>query len=223
MLQATGDGSTISVHSGDLSMSGGAEISATTDAVGRGGEISIVADRSVVISGVDRNPEQTPTALFSNSQGEGDAGGIRVQTPLLRLESGGGIVAETTLDGNAGDISIDVGRLEITGGSQIDSTTSAESLGPGDPGVTVGNGGSIDVRASHSILISGRSETDFSRISTFSRERTVGSAGQIHISTPSLTIKDGGGIAATTNGAGDGGTSRSTSARSRSRAAARCS
>src|SRR5262249_11571676 len=200
---AATEGSQIALRAGTISLRDGARVTATSLTSARGGSIDIAADDLMVLSGHDNDAKSTPTAVFSNAQGTGDAGDISVKARTLRLEDGAAINAETETNAKGGDISVDVGRLEILGTSQIDSSTGP--LSASDP-ITVGNGGNLDVRASNGILISGRADDAlFARLSTDAKERTRGSAGTITVHTPLLEITEGGGIAASTRGAGDGG------------------
>ncbi|TMA34097.1 MAG: CHAT domain-containing protein [Deltaproteobacteria bacterium] len=202
-ISATGAGSEIVLRAGSLTLRDGARVTATSLTSARGGSIDVDVGDLVHLIGHDNDALKTPTAIFSNAQGGGDAGDISVKAQTIRLEDGGEIVAQTETNGNAGDISVDVGRLEILGTSQIDTSTGP--LSPSEPDTT-GNGGDIHIRTGDSILIAGRADgRNFARLSTFAGERTTGNAGTIDVHTPLLEITDGGGIATTTRGAGDGG------------------
>jgi filamentous hemagglutinin family protein len=205
-VAATGAGAQVRVDAGEIRLFDGARISATTFEAGSGGQIEVRADDSILIRGRDNDEDRSPTGIYSNSQGTGDAGSILVETGLLQLDQGGGIFAQTTGNGNAGDIVVDVERLEIRDTSQIDSSTSAQSLPAGSTGTTSGMGGNVTVRASDSVLLSGGlDDVEFARLSTFAKPQTTGSAGSILVETPLLEIEDGAGISATTSGAGAGG------------------
>lgn len=94
------------------------------------------------------------------------------------------ILAETYGAGNAGSLEVQVGRLTLTGGAQIDSSTFG-----------AGRGGTVTVMASDAITISGRdSEGDPSGL--FSSTFGPGDAGRMAISAPLLIIADSGAIQA---------------------------
>ena len=96
--------------------------------------------------------------------------------------------------GNAGGLDVQVGRLVLTGGSQIDSSTRAGRTG---------RGGELMVTASEAIAISGRGSLGVSGL--FSGTSGEGAGGAVTIDTPLLTM-DGGLIPAFTVGAGNAGT-----------------
>ncbi len=213
-IAGPGAAGNISVGASDIQITGGGQISTTSSTSGRGGEMDIHASRSILLSGVDainlHGLVDNPSALFSNAEGSGNAGSIHVRTPELRLEDGGGLIAQTTGNGRGGSIFVDVDALVIRGIGQIDASTSGLSLGPDDPGLTIGQGGDIYVSATRSVTISGRIDDDlnFSRISTISLARSSGDAGRIEVVTPELHVFDGGGITARSEGTGKAGNLR---------------
>ncbi len=206
-----GDGpaGTIRVSARSASLEGGAAISSVSFGRGAGGVIDLSLSGDLSISGL--SPEGVVRGLFSNAQGTGRAGDITVSAGDVRLDDGGAIIAQTTGDAPGGDITLDVGTLEILGTGQIDTSTSAQRfdlLSDADlrGRTTSGAGGRIDVAAREGVSISGRGSVDsFSRISTFSKARSAGVAGSIDVRSPSLVITDGGGIAVTSEGPGDAG------------------
>jgi filamentous hemagglutinin family protein len=196
----------ISVRARDVRLEGGAKISASSNGLGPGGEIALEASGNVELSGFDR--EGNPTGVFANAQGLERGGDVRVQADALRLTDGGGLFAQTTRDAKGGGISVEVRRLEILGPSQIDSSTSGQSIPEDAPEdvTTSGEGGNVEVVASGSALLSGRVDEDnFARISAFSQARSRGKGGSIRVETPLLEILDGGGISARSEGPGDAG------------------
>jgi filamentous hemagglutinin family protein len=202
-LSESGD---ISIWADDVALSGGARITATSVTGGKAGSIAVIADGAIRLVGREASGEQTPSAIFANAEGDGDGGSILVEAHELTLAGGGAIIAQTTGDADGGDITVRVARLVIRDDSQIDSSTSAQSLDPQDPEPTLGRGGQIHVVASERILISGRVDADdFARISTFSKARSAGRAGDILVRTPQLEVENGAGIETTTSGPGGGG------------------
>src|SRR5262249_13361032 len=117
------------------------------------------------------------------------------------------IRAETAVAEPGGNISLEVGTLNVTGGSFIASQTN--SLG-GFFGTGSGQLGDVTVRASDSVGISGRSPTSPSQIFSspsqiFSSTSSSGKGGYVRIFAPSLIMDDGGIIQADTLGTGRGG------------------
>jgi filamentous hemagglutinin family protein len=205
LIGGSGPGGDIDVVAANLAMTGGALIAATSLGSGAGGSVS-VRSPGRELSGRDAGVARGPTAIFSNAQGSGDAGNLVIEAGLLRLADGGAVIAQTTGNGDAGDISVAVRRLEIEQDSQIDSSTSAQSLAEGDPGPTTGLGGDLVIVAREAIRLSGRPRPgNFGQLSTGSQPRSAGAAGSILVETPDLEITDGAGISVTTRGPGAGG------------------
>ncbi len=196
-----GDGGTISVATsgagaagevtlnlGNFSVTGGAQVVSSTTGAGQGGNVTVAATGPVSISGSG----SPPSGLFSTASSTGNAGEITVSTPTLTMADGGTISVATEGDGAAGNISLNVSSLNLTGGAQVvSSTTSA------------GAGGGIAVAATGSVAISGSGSPPSGLFSTAS---STGNAGQITVSTPTLTMGDGGTISVNTAGAGNAGT-----------------
>ena len=186
---SSGDGGKVTVDVERLTLTGGARISTNTQGEGHGGALTIMATDTISIAGTDS--EGTPSGLFSLATRLGDAGRLAVSTPILRMD-GGVISTGSQRAGRAGDIEIKVGRLTLTGGAIIDSST-----------IRTGQGGTVTVTATDSITISGRGE-DF-RSGFLNLAGGQGDSGHVTISAPALSIMDGGIIRTTTLGAGRAG------------------
>jgi filamentous hemagglutinin family protein len=191
-----GDGGTIVVDARRVLLEGGATLSTSSVFIGRPGEISITASDSVTVRG--RDAAGLRSGVFSNTSGA-EGALIRVATPLLLMQDGGGIVAQTRGFGRGGDIEIEVGRLVLESTARIDSSTRSFAV----PAV---DGGNIRVTATESVSISGReSDTEFSGITTIAQPESTGDGGTILATAPVVLIFDGGEISAKALGAGDAG------------------
>lgn len=188
----------ISVAVGSLMLTRGGQIASSTQraATGNGGDVVLSAN-SVSISGtsptgVPSTPFNTnpSSGIFSTAQssGNGNAGQIRVTTPMLSMADGGTISVATSTGGAAGNVALNVGSFNMTTAATINSSTTAS-----------GAGGAIALNAS-SATISGAGTGLFS---TASR---TGNAGQITVSGGSLTVGDGARVSTSTSGAGNAGT-----------------
>lgn len=162
--------------------------------------------------------------IFAISSGQGEAGGIEINTPQLSIMDGSiigtasidegeagavvinaselleidqAIVSVSTLGtGNAGDIEIDTGKLSINNGGQIAATT-----------LDTGNGGNLTVKARELVELRGVFANDLAPSSLLvgsQREEATGDGGSLQIFTPQLIVIDGAAIAATASG-GEGG------------------
>jgi filamentous hemagglutinin family protein len=194
----------ISLDTGKLTLSGGARIQ-SGDLGARSGPVTVNATDSIVISG---------TGGISSQAFSENAATVAISAPTLTIDQG--FVSTSTVGGgNAGPVNVGtpdrpVGTLTLVNGGQI--TSSSEGTSPG-------NGGNLTVYATGPVSISGRSPTGlpvspFSQdassglFSVASRNTTAvnrGNAGQISVTSPTLTISDGGKISVATPGLGSAG------------------
>ncbi len=151
----------IDVKTDSLTLTGGAQISASTFGAGKGGKLSAQID-TMFLSGTDASG--FPSGLFATAlQGStGDAGSLTVKARSLEVRDGAlidvgtfgigdagnmsvtadniflsadeatgfaGIFAQSESEnsGDAGDITITTGRLEMRGRTQISTSTSSAS------------------------------------------------------------------------------------------------
>ncbi|HEY9620210.1 MAG TPA: S-layer family protein, partial [Crinalium sp.] len=75
-------------------------IASDTYGVGQGGDVTIRA-----LGAIDL---RNNSAISSSAAAAGDAGNIRINAQRLRIQRGGGVIANTILDGNGGNIRLDV-------------------------------------------------------------------------------------------------------------------
>ncbi|MFM8004387.1 MAG: S-layer family protein, partial [Dolichospermum sp.] len=93
-----GDSGGITIDTSTLTLENGGFIDASTSGKGNAGKIEIQATEGVTVGGA-LNSRVTAT-------GEGNSGGITIDTSTLTLENGGYISADTSGKGNAGNIAI---------------------------------------------------------------------------------------------------------------------
>ncbi|MEG3902251.1 filamentous hemagglutinin N-terminal domain-containing protein [Microcoleus sp. B4-C5] len=180
----------------------------TKVSTGQGGNINLEAQRLIMRDG---------SYLLSLSRSNRASGNIVIKTNESVELSGGipgtttqTIIGTTTANGNgkAGDITIETKRLTVSNGAGIALSTGA-NIGESVRSTSGGPGGNLTVRASESIEaigVSGVLGTAGFAPSGFSTQ-TFSSApgGDIHLSTPKLTLRDGGIITAASLGAADAG------------------
>jgi filamentous hemagglutinin family protein len=222
-------GNTTIIASGTLTVDGGgSEISTGSNTVGdpsvAGGDIAITV-RDLVLrdsgrirsGGAGEQPGQQVTINASNavsisslagisSQSDARAAGvINISTPRLAMDAGY-ITTSTLNTGGAGQILINANTVGLANGAQIASSTQI---------VASGEAGTITINAAGSISISGIGPaggvgsitfTDVPNSGIFGTTEGTGNAGQITLSTPLLTLAEGGRISVATEGAGSGGT-----------------
>ena len=207
----SGDAGDIEIHVERLEMRGGTGILSRGAFSGDGGELAITA-RDVELSGGESFAFITTGGGFETPEtgDSGDAGNLTITADTIRLRGGAGFTGLTTQINrnakgapNAGDLRLEVGRLEALDGAQI----SASLLGGG------GDGGTVDVTAD-SILIAG-TRSDGAPAGIFASAQTPfgedgdtppsGSGGDINITTSDLEVRDSGEISVFSNGLGNSG------------------
>lgn len=183
---AGGDGSTITLRTGSIDLSGGAQVDASTRGAGRGGSITVENRGDIRISGSRLDPTQE----------DPDTKGP------LKLPSGffanAGRLENSNRQGDAGSIVISTANLSVLAGGEISSTAQRGSLG---------QGGSVTVRATGTVSVDGRDETGKSSgivANTFS----LGDAGTLDITADRLEVTNDGRIQSLTESSGDGGSIR---------------
>ncbi|BAY33525.1 filamentous hemagglutinin-like protein [Nostoc carneum NIES-2107] len=195
---------------------------------GRGGNIQIFADDSILLNGL--------ALILSSSTGQGDAGNIQLETRSLTLTNGGNIGTQSAGLGNSGNLLVNAsdsvtlsgtttfinpltGDTSITGSrlttsafgtgqsGQLTINTQRLSISDGGDITTrsgeVGRGGDLTINAKDLVEVVGNSPNNLSTIST----STIGSgdAGSMRINTGLLSIRDGGRVLTSTFGKGNGG------------------
>ena len=179
----------------------------SADAVGDGGNVDMTTGSFTASDGA---------FVSVNTSGQGNAGNIAIDSDSLSLTNGSSFSANTRDRGNAGNISIDAADIAIDGqGNSEDSTglfsnVSSDAVGDGGnvdlvaESIDISNGGAIDLRsfgqgnggnvtidATDSIVIenSDPSSSNNNTINTsVSGENARGSAGDIDITTNSLSF-----------------------------------
>ena len=193
-LELTG-GAQIFNGTGSREFRNGMPLFTGTGGPGQGGTLTVHARDSITIAGHD--PQGFRSGLFSNAQfGTGRAGDLHVTAPTLELRDQGTLQSLTTDRGNAGNIVVNVGKVIVADGAQIDSGADVGSTG---------RGGSVTVTATEAISIVGRGSPDEMNSGFFSRTMGPGDAGRIVISTPRLTMMAVGTVSTATSGAGHAG------------------
>jgi large exoprotein involved in heme utilization and adhesion len=147
-----GNGGNLTIETGQLFIQNGAVISNATLSSGSGGTLEVNANESVELSGTSEDG----------------------QRPSL-------LTAVTTGIGNAGDLTIETGKLIVRNGGNVSASSSGQ-----------GEGGTLDVTASEFVEVIGRSAKGFRSALT---ARTAGfgdtTAGNLRINTGKLFVRDG--------------------------------
>ncbi|MEH1935823.1 MAG: S-layer family protein [Nostoc sp.] len=172
----SGNAGDISVNANSLLLSNGATLTSATFGSGSSGKVAIRTNHTTVMG-------ESPAGIYSN------------------------ISSFTFATGNAKTLTLDTAKLQILDGGVVAATT-----------FFAGNGGDISINATESIEISGRSPSNNSSINSSSillspllrqkfhlPDKLTANAGNVSITTPSLTVTDGGTVSVTSQGSGNGG------------------
>ena len=153
---STGNAGTISLQLGSLELQNGAQISTSVAGAGNGGDLVIAVDGKATISG--QSGSGFSSGLYSTTSDIGNGGNIGLAANTVSINNQGLVTAESTGDGDAGNITIladksinlekgfihtravtsDGGNIDLGAASQLymlnsEITTSVES-GFGDGG-----------------------------------------------------------------------------------------
>ncbi|MCP4701027.1 MAG: filamentous hemagglutinin N-terminal domain-containing protein [Gammaproteobacteria bacterium] len=205
---ATGNGGNIEISADRISLEEGSQITSNSfiSADGNAGDITVFAREKLSISGCN-TPCSEKSAILSATYSNGNGGEIELATDELFMDAGGEIRAETRLgSGDAGNVSIQTGRLYLHNGAQINVGAGHEKeiRGTGDTGM-------LTVRAEESIVISGQEqilingEKIMRPSALLSNSLGRGNGGNIEIAAPVVTIQNNGKIQAVTRGSGKAG------------------
>ena len=172
----TGNAGNVFVNGNSLLVSSGASLSSATFGSGSGGKVTI-RNTNTTVTG------ESPSGVYSD------------------------IISTTFATGNTKTLTLDTAKLQILDGGVVAATT-----------FFAGNGGDLNINATESIAISGRGQTNNSSINASSirldpslRQRfglpdmLTANAGTVSITTPNLTLTDGGTVSVTNQGSGNGG------------------
>ena len=226
---SSGNGSTITLTTGSISLSNGAQVDVSTRGSGRGGSLVVNNSGGIRIDGtrvVDAAAgNKAPSGFFSNSESSGAAGAIVVSTASLEIV-GGGEVSSSARRGSTGA----GGRIAITAsGNVLVSGTDADGKSSGivsntftgaDAGdieinadsLRVENRGRVQVQSegagrAGSARINARTVALASQGQVSSDARSTGAGGSIDVRARELLAIDGGnsGLFAKTYGPARGG------------------
>ncbi|MDZ8104900.1 MAG: filamentous hemagglutinin N-terminal domain-containing protein [Nostoc sp. DedQUE12a] len=203
----SGKAGDIQIKATSISLTNGAQLSASSHYFGAGGNITLVASDTVELTG---ETTSTPEGIFNNvssnivglSPGEYLSGyipngtfDISTDPAFPEFPSGtvfpSGVFSQTTVasTGKAGNLKIETGRLIINNGAAIATTTFGKNSNAGD----------ISIRASDSIKIDGGS------ILSGVAPNAIGNSGKVELNTSGLELTNSGIVQTQTLGEGVAG------------------
>ena len=178
---ASGNAGNIQLSTKKLTILDGGLIGSPTVAKGDGGDIDLQAE-TVEVLGTNKTGTSFSSVLASSSN-EGDAGNVTINTSQLKLTGGGTVNSSSLSEGNAGSVTINASdKIEVTG--------IASNIPDSQPSQI----------ASSTINPSEALRQLFGITST-----PRGNAGNVNINTPFLNVNQSGEIGVRNEGTGDGG------------------
>ncbi|MEB3282642.1 MAG: S-layer family protein [Lyngbya sp.] len=151
---ATGQGGTITLDTRQLTLTNGAQISATTSGFGQAGNLAIAATESINLVG------ETPrtggsSGLFSRVEAgaTGNGGNIILETHRLTARNGAQVSTDTLGFGNAGDLFVNASEVEVVGSTVDGGFASGLYTQVGQRGS--GNGGNLTINTNQLIVSRG--------------------------------------------------------------------
>ena len=209
-IQELGDGGQLTLNTRELIILDGAQISTAARRNGQGGNATITATDSIFISGTtfDATPVSGSSGIFVSAETNSTAAGgnLSITTEQLTVEAGAKISADTLGQGPAGTATLEVDRLILRDGGQI---RAGSLLGVNFDSTERGAGGTLTVNAAESIDIFGvgtiGNDHTPVRSALVTQAEGTGNAGRLQVSTPRLTLQDGGQITADSSAEGAAG------------------
>ncbi|GET41004.1 two-partner secretion domain-containing protein [Microseira wollei] len=222
-------GGNINIDTQVLSLRDGGNVSSSVSGRGNAGNIEITASDRVQVVGFASGGTLTQYSGLSSNAGfsEAKAGDIEIDTQVLSLHDGANVFAGTGGVGNAGNIQIRATEaVELVGDSTDISTTVFRTATGKGGNITVetrrltlqdgasilastsGNGdaGTILLRASESVELSGSSDIFATTVSTdLVAPSVIGRGGNVTIETGRLHLTQNSTISAVSNTQGTGG------------------
>jgi len=176
---------------------------------GNAGNISLQANDTISLFGTASNGKTSGLSSSSEGSNAGSGGDIKITTGTLQLQDGAFLNASTVSNSNGGNITVNVSNLNLLSGGQILATTTGS-----------GAAGKIAVNATDSITISGNDSTYASRLASLGKSNVpndgaasiisvfstgIGNAGDIGITTSTLSLNNGAQLSARSSGGGNAG------------------
>ncbi|MEH1966085.1 S-layer family protein [Nostoc sp.] len=221
-----GQAGSLTITTPVLLIQDGAQVNASTRSSGKGGNVSVTANKVHLIGRTVDG--QSASGLASLTQGLGNAGSVTINTQELLIRDGAAISAATFGDGKGGNLTIIADSIQLIGRSadgRSPSGLSVQAARAGDAGsVTInaqellirdgaavsaatfrsGQGGNLTVTADSIQLIGRSADGQFpSRLAA--EARGAGNAGNMRINTQQFLVRDGAGVFAESRGTGNAG------------------
>ena len=223
---ATAIGGSIDIESGRLRVSEGAQISASTLAAGKAGDLTVKANTVEIQGGLLPFGGGGLFSTVLNRTARGQGGNVQLETDQLKIQDGAKISVSTSGLGNAGLLTVQAREIEIVGRSASFGSSGIFGRGAAGKGGTVrvtsdrlkvadgaqiavstssaGQAGTLTVVAKDIDLVGigvGAPSGLFASV----QARASGQGGGLMITTDRLSVRDGAQVVASTAGSGNAG------------------
>ncbi|MCC5614771.1 S-layer family protein [Nostoc sp. CHAB 5836] len=227
---STGDAGDVTIKTNTLLVRDGAQVSASTSGVGKGGNLTVEAQDVQLIGESADGEAASSLGTSAQENSTGNAGNLTIKTNTLLVRDGAQVNASTGGGGKGGNLMVDAKDVQLIGrkaddqvstglfaASALNSTGNAGDLTIKTNTLLVrdgaqvlsntagsGKGGNLTVDAQDVQLI-GRSAGQVGSGLFADAQLNSGDAGDLTIQTNTLLVRDGAQVGAGTFGSGKGG------------------
>ncbi|MEH2361751.1 two-partner secretion domain-containing protein [Nostoc sp.] len=230
--EANGQGGDVNISTSTLQVEGGAYVSTDISGAGKGGNVSVDAQKVQLIGRSANNQVGNALSASAKPNSTGDAGDVTIKTNTLLVRDGAYVSTDISGAGKGGNLSVDAQDVQLIGTTADGRfasalSTSAQRNSTGDTGnLTIktntllvrdgaqvgaatfgaGKGGNLSVDAQDVQLIGTTADGRFpSGLSAAAQPNSTGDAGDVTIKTNTLLVRNGAEVSTATSGAGKGG------------------
>ncbi|YAF98208.1 MAG: filamentous hemagglutinin N-terminal domain-containing protein [Nodularia sp. CChRGM 3473] len=232
--ESTGAAGSLTIFTDNLLVRDGAQVSASTFGVGKGGNLTVNATEEIQLIGVSNNNVTSGLFAQANSGATGNAGDVNLNTSALIVKDGAQVSASTFGTGEGGNLKVNATEsVQLIGNSANGLFPSGlfAVAAPGSSGkageLTIntgtllvrdgaqvaastfaqGQGGNLKVNATERVQLIGNSANGSfpSGLFATATKDATGGAGDLTVNTNILQIQHGAGIAVRSRGQGSAG------------------
>ena len=150
----TGNAGNLSITTGKLSLTNGAQVSTPTFGQGNAGNVTITANDAVSFDGEDRDGFLSGALSLVESGGIGRGGNVSITTGRFSLTNGAQVVANTFGQGNAGNVTITARDAVSFDGVSSNARFSSGAFSNVTP-EGIGQGGNVSITTGRLSLTNG--------------------------------------------------------------------
>ncbi|MGD2182781.1 filamentous hemagglutinin N-terminal domain-containing protein [Lusitaniella coriacea] len=185
--EGRGAAGNLTINTGQLVIrdGAGAGTGSNVTSTGNGGKVTVNAT-TVDLQG---------RALLVTSTAGDEGSSLTINANRVNLTDGATISVDGIVTRNAGDLTINTTQLSLRNGSRLGAATTGDGLG-----------GTVNINASEFLEVVGTSADGTVPSGIFANASGAGNAGDLQLTTPQLSIRDGAEVTTSTSDRGQGGT-----------------